>query len=280
MLYMPGEPVSIRPIGVVISDFRDFDQANDFEQIRELRLRQDLELALAGLEAYSHIYVFYHQHRRQEWQQAVGWSDSPEQLLTLPQAKDGNLRGIYTSRAPARPSGMGSCVCELVRREGRRLFVRGLDAFDGSAILDIKIYVPSMDAVPHATGPLHCRPRRSADPKGRVFPWGTLNREVTLGVRTGLRAMEELGLGRGEATRAEMVGGSHFARSIERITGCVLPGQWELREESGASLGSWRLRLLQGGKGVEIRLRDHPAEPMEDLMALSDECLFSEVRAL
>jgi len=135
------ESISLRPIGVVVTDFQDFSQRTDYQGLKEILIREDLEPGLRGLEDFSHLYVFYHQHRSQEWQVASGWTQDPR-------------RGVFTSRLPVRPAGLGSCVCELVRREGHRLFVRGLDAFHGSAVLDLKVYLPCYDSFPEASGPL------------------------------------------------------------------------------------------------------------------------------
>ncbi len=46
--------------------------------------------------------------------------------------------GIFAERGPRRPNRLGVSVCELVSAEGRRLTVRGLDAVDGTPVLDIK----------------------------------------------------------------------------------------------------------------------------------------------
>ena len=56
---------------------------------------------------------------------------------------------MFATRSPRRPSGIGLCVVELVERRGNTLLVRGLDALDGSPVLDVKPYIPEID----------CRPR-------------------------------------------------------------------------------------------------------------------------
>jgi len=140
----------------VESDFKDFTQKTSYEAESVIRIREDLAEGLLGLERFSHIWVMYHQHRRKDWQKFVKWTGGDEQVLTLGLAGEPPCKGIYTTRAPARPSGIGSCVVELLRREGDRLHVRGLDAFDGTAVLDIKVYVPSYDCFPLAEAPHIC----------------------------------------------------------------------------------------------------------------------------
>jgi tRNA (Thr-GGU) A37 N-methylase len=61
--------------------------------------------------------------------------------------------GIFAQRAKARPNRIGVTTCELVAVDGRTVRVRGLDAIDGTPVLDIKPYLPEYDAVPNATIP-------------------------------------------------------------------------------------------------------------------------------
>lgn len=59
--------------------------------------------------------------------------------------------GVLTTRPPNRPNPTAFRVAELVGQEGNRLIVRGVDALDGSPLLDIKAYAPAVDCIPQAT---------------------------------------------------------------------------------------------------------------------------------
>jgi tRNA-Thr(GGU) m(6)t(6)A37 methyltransferase TsaA len=87
---------------------------------------EDVAPALDGIEAWSHIYVIF-------------WMDRAlrdgEVVLQHP---DGV--GIFAARSPIHPNPIGLTLVELVRREGNVLWVRGLDAYDGTPVLDIKPY--------------------------------------------------------------------------------------------------------------------------------------------
>ncbi len=112
--------------------------------------------ALDGIQGFSHVWVFYWFHD----------NDLPEERATLkvhPRRDPANpLTGVFACRAPARPNLIGLCACRLVKLEGNRLTVEGLDAKDGSPIIDIKPYIPEGDAVPGATTPAWVkRPRPS-----------------------------------------------------------------------------------------------------------------------
>ena len=96
------------------------------------------EEGLDGLEAYSHLIVLYWQHlgERNKLRTRTPWG--PE------------VRGVFATRSPNRPNPIGMCVVELTGRCGPVLAVRGMDALDGSAIIDIKPYIPDLDSIPGA----------------------------------------------------------------------------------------------------------------------------------
>jgi tRNA-Thr(GGU) m(6)t(6)A37 methyltransferase TsaA len=76
------------------------------------------------------------------------WLDrSDRTALRATPPHTGSEHGVFATRSPARLNPIGLGVVDLVRREGNRLFVRGLDALDGTPILDIKPYSPTVDCV-------------------------------------------------------------------------------------------------------------------------------------
>jgi len=87
--------------------------------------------ALAGLDAFSHIEVLYHFHLVPEERIETG-ARHPRGNKSWP------LVGIFAQRGKNRPNRLGSTVCEILGVEGRTLRVRGLDAVDGTPVLDIK----------------------------------------------------------------------------------------------------------------------------------------------
>ncbi|MEM4201615.1 MAG: tRNA (N6-threonylcarbamoyladenosine(37)-N6)-methyltransferase TrmO, partial [Candidatus Hadarchaeum sp.] len=75
-------------------------------------------------------------------------------LQVIPKRHPGApLVGVFASRSPTRPNPIGMCVVELIRVENCRLRVKGLDAVEGSPIVDIKPYLPRADSVPGARAP-------------------------------------------------------------------------------------------------------------------------------
>jgi tRNA-Thr(GGU) m(6)t(6)A37 methyltransferase TsaA len=87
--------------------------------------------ALAGIDEYSHVEVLFHFHKFAEDAVATGLRH-PRGNPNWPEV------GIFAQRAKARPNRIGATICRVVGVEGRRLRVTGLDAFEGTPVLDIK----------------------------------------------------------------------------------------------------------------------------------------------
>jgi tRNA-Thr(GGU) m(6)t(6)A37 methyltransferase TsaA len=271
------EPVSIRPIGTVISSFKEFAQKTDYTLESTIEIREDLAEALIGLEHFSHIHVIYSQNRRKQWQQHVGWTANEEQILTQPLMGEPSCKGIYTTRSPARPSGMGSCVVELLRREGRFLRVRGLDALDGTPVLDIKIYIPRYDSFPLADVPLHWCQKHSMTTTSRTLHWDTMNVSLALGMRAGMAALTRLNVSRNDEKSATVYGGDFFGQGIEAVTGCsVLDGTMDFTEDV-KSLANFVATVRAQGKAVTIRVRDRLYSGADEVLALGEEHLFASI---
>ncbi len=279
MMVVPREPVSIQPVGVVVSDFKKVSRTFDYNTESMLYIREDLTEALLGVEYFSHLHVIYYHHRREDWLKLIGW-EGKEPPVTLPFACEPACQGVYSTRSPSRPSALGSCVVELLCREENRLYVKGLDAIDGSPVLDLKIYIPHYDAFPLAETPLNWCMGHGLATSSRHFHWDTVNVGLTLGLRAGAKALKFLGIARGEALKAEVVGGHFFAQGIEGATGCgVLKGNL-IFEENTQSPGEWKLKLLGPEGGVEIILKDQIYAEAGEVLELEDSILFASVQKI
>lgn len=99
----------------------------------------EFEAALQDLEGFSHVIVLY------AFDKSTGWSP----LVRTPWEE--RAHGLFATRSPNRPSPIGMTVVRLLRREGAVLYVAGLDAFDGTPVLDLKPYLPGVDRIEDAT---------------------------------------------------------------------------------------------------------------------------------
>lgn len=87
--------------------------------------------ALLGLDEFSHVEVVFRFHGLTDGDVTTGARHPREN-------PDWPLVGIFAQRASKRPNRLAVTVCQLVGVEGRRIRVRGLDAIDGTPVLDIK----------------------------------------------------------------------------------------------------------------------------------------------
>ncbi len=112
-----------------------------------IELRPELAPALEGLTGFSHVWVLFWFHE----------NDRPEQRATLkvhPRRNPANpLTGVFATRAPVRPNLIGLTCCPIVGVRENVLEVEGLDAHEGSPVLDLKPYIPRSDARPEARTP-------------------------------------------------------------------------------------------------------------------------------
>jgi tRNA-Thr(GGU) m(6)t(6)A37 methyltransferase TsaA len=128
---------AMQPIGHIKSPYtqtrnipKGLGVAHEAEGV--LVIKQEFEIGLTDIEGFSHLFVIWVFDR----------SSSFELIGTPP--SDSRPHGVFATRSPRRPNPIGLTVVELQRREGRELFVRGVDMLDGTPILDIKPYLSSV----------------------------------------------------------------------------------------------------------------------------------------
>jgi len=120
-------------------------EANDSEA--KVEIFTEFQDGLKGIEEFSHLIILYWFHLRDNEKERGT-------LLVFPRRHAVNVeKGVFACRSPSRPNPIGLCVVELLEVEGGTLTVRGLDAFEGSPIIDIKPYLPRADSIPNARVP-------------------------------------------------------------------------------------------------------------------------------
>jgi tRNA-Thr(GGU) m(6)t(6)A37 methyltransferase TsaA len=100
---------------------------------------EEFAAGLKDVETFSHIYLLYLVYRpgKIELVRGTFLDDTPH--------------GIYASRHPCRPNGIGMSIVKLVGREDNILTVEGIDVLDQTPLLDIKPYVPRFDSIESAS---------------------------------------------------------------------------------------------------------------------------------
>jgi tRNA-Thr(GGU) m(6)t(6)A37 methyltransferase TsaA len=129
--------VLMRPIGFVRSPYSETAQVPkgfgaQHEAEGTIEILPEYELGLTDIEGFSHLYVIWVFDR----------SDGCELLGTPP--TDTTPHGVFATRSPRRPNPIGLTVLKLVRRDGPKLQVVGVDMLDGTPILDIKPYLSNI----------------------------------------------------------------------------------------------------------------------------------------
>lgn len=150
-----ADPIILKPVGIVRSEIKEptlkagddgltwqvrAQQEKNYRQklktiISELVVNEELSGILDGIEGFSHILVLY-------WPHMV--SPNRRNLLKVhPMGrKDVPRQGVFATCSPARPNPVLVTAVRLLQRNGNVLHVQGLEAVDGSPIVDIKPYNP------------------------------------------------------------------------------------------------------------------------------------------
>jgi tRNA-Thr(GGU) m(6)t(6)A37 methyltransferase TsaA len=138
--------ILLHPIGFVRNEYRPGNKPPTWREIPS-RIEMDPRWteALGGLEGFSHVIVLSYLHLSRG-------HESP--TLIRPQGRSAMpLIGFFGTRTPARPNPIAVSIVPLERREGNLLYVRNLDMYDGTPILDIKPYITRSDCHPDAAEP-------------------------------------------------------------------------------------------------------------------------------
>jgi tRNA-Thr(GGU) m(6)t(6)A37 methyltransferase TsaA len=130
---------TMRPIGFVRSPYSDAGQVPkgcgaQHEADGILDLLPEYEQGLTDVEGFSHLFVVWVFDR----------SEGFDLMVTPP--TDTTPHGLFATRTPRRPNPIGLTVVRVVKRDGRRVHVLGVDMLDGTPILDLKPYLSNVSS--------------------------------------------------------------------------------------------------------------------------------------
>lgn len=135
--------MELNAIGKIHSPYQEKKDAPRQGRLSEEEMRLEIfeEYAdcLTQIERATHLFVLYWLDRsdRSVLKSRTPFSEEPV--------------GVFASRSPNRPNPIALCIVDVLRQEGNDLIVKGLDALDGSPIVDIKMYAAAIDCVPNNT---------------------------------------------------------------------------------------------------------------------------------
>jgi len=131
--------INLTPIGFVKNAVTE-PQGEDWQTIiSEIIVNEDMNEALSGIDEFSHIIVIYWMHKTPASERSIK-KVHPKRNLNLP------LVGVFATRSPARPNPIGIATVKLLECRDNILKVIGLDAIDGTPVLDIKPHIPGSDS--------------------------------------------------------------------------------------------------------------------------------------
>lgn len=138
--------IKLRVIGTVNSNFQEPVHQHSWADVfAEIEIKPEYAEALDNLDEFSHIIVLYWLHRQAG--RELSLKIHPRGNREIPP------KGLFATRSPRRPNPVGKATVRLLERRGNRLRVQGLDAIDGTPVIDIKPYIPGYDSADDARVP-------------------------------------------------------------------------------------------------------------------------------
>lgn len=144
-----SDSIEVRPVAILRTPFAEkFGVPRQSGLIPEAEGRVEFLAEFSapefvrGLEAFSHVWLVTGFHQNPPWTGAA---------TVRPPRLGGNERvGVFASRAPNRPNGLGLTLVRLLAIENGALRVGGVDMVDGTPVYDVKPYIPWCEALPDA----------------------------------------------------------------------------------------------------------------------------------
>ena len=127
--------VELNVIGIIHSPYKTREQAprQGANEFAEIEIYKEYLEGLKDIDGFSHIHLFYWLH------------ESKGYHLLVQTPWDEERHGLFVTRSPHRPNPLGYSVVKLVKRENNILKVKGLDAIEGTPVIDIKPYIKRVD---------------------------------------------------------------------------------------------------------------------------------------
>ncbi|MCG2680524.1 MAG: tRNA (N6-threonylcarbamoyladenosine(37)-N6)-methyltransferase TrmO [Kiritimatiellae bacterium] len=150
----------VKPIGVIRTSFKQKENTpiqgkQSPDSIGTIVVFKEYAPGLKDIETFTHIYLLYYFHR------------AGDVVLVRPTFLDDTPHGVFASRHPCRPNGIGLTIVALKKRKGNTLIVSGIDVLDGTPLLDIKPYIPRFDCHRNASNGWVSHVKNRRKPKGR-----------------------------------------------------------------------------------------------------------------
>jgi len=129
--------IELKTIGIIHSSYKNPTDVpkGKKEIISEIEIDKELVNGLNDIDGFSHLHIFYWLHKSNSYS------------LTAHPPMDSKPHGLFATRSPHRPNPIAYSVVELINRENNILYVKGLDAIEGTPVFDIKPYIEKSDCI-------------------------------------------------------------------------------------------------------------------------------------
>jgi tRNA-Thr(GGU) m(6)t(6)A37 methyltransferase TsaA len=128
--------MNLQPIGIIHSPYKNRKECppQGREEICWIEVSEQYAEGLKDIDGFSHLILICWLHLDKDFSLLVKtpWDSEPH--------------GVFATRSPNRPNALGFSVVELIERDGNKLKVKGLDVLEGTRLIDIKPYLPEIDA--------------------------------------------------------------------------------------------------------------------------------------
>ncbi len=139
--------ISLKLIGIVRNEvMQPIPTHERGKVVSEIVIDPSLTEALDNLDEFSHIIVLWWAHKLPPGQPLTKVHLQRRQELSP-------LLGVFATRSRYRPNPIAKTTVKLLQRQGNVLRVEGLDAINGTPVIDIKPYMPRLDSVADARVP-------------------------------------------------------------------------------------------------------------------------------
>ncbi|MDI9395602.1 MAG: tRNA (N6-threonylcarbamoyladenosine(37)-N6)-methyltransferase TrmO [Euryarchaeota archaeon] len=128
------EKIEFTPVGYVENEYLEPEYNEDiYQKVSKIIIKKELADGLYRVEELEKLHILFY------------FSKSKGYKLIHRRRYDGEMSGVFASRSPNRPNGIGLTIVELLKVEGNVLHVKGLDAINGTPVLDIKPYFKNLE---------------------------------------------------------------------------------------------------------------------------------------
>ncbi|MCK5838704.1 MAG: SAM-dependent methyltransferase [Bacteroidales bacterium] len=272
------DQIIFNPLGVIHSDFKSrFDHVEMKKHESTIEVFPEYVEALYRLDESDFIEIYYFFHLSKDYD-----------LITT--TYSGETRGIFSSRVPRRPNRLAHTTVKLIRIDGNKLIVKGLDAADESPLIDIKacdnsIFENDQNAIRRNKQRINPRNEiikhvKADEIEDLLLKAGQIHGHfcpgLAMGVIAAAFAIKTMGVNSDgmEEVLAITETNNCFSDGIQFVTGCTFGNNALIFQDLGKTAFSL---VRRNGEGLRISVKEDTKEVINHLIKSEFHTIFEEV---